>query len=353
MKWPALFAAAAVMLAGCGQPEPADQAPAAAGAPKPAPAGVVNVYSARHYDSDKDMYKAFEADTGIKVRFRESGAPELLETMRAEGEASPADLIISSDAGTLYRFETAGLMQPFQSDTLDAVVPEHFRDPEGYWYGLAKRVRVIAYDPERLSPDQVDEYADLASPALKGEICMRSSTNIYNLSLMGDLIDRLGAEAAEKWAGDVVANFARPPQGGDVSQIESIAAGECSASLVNHYYYVRLATGSSVQRKLTDTVKLSFPEQDGAGVHVNVTGAGLAAHAPNRDNAIKLLEWLATPKGQAMLTTQTKEFPLVADAELPEGLEALPGFTESDLPLSVLGENQSAAQEIYDRVGWN
>ena len=351
-----LLCAATVLLASCGNAgtsasEPGK--PAAESADKPKSASVLNVYSARHYDSDKDMYKQFEEETGIKVRYRESGAPELLETMKAEGDASPADVVISSDAGTLYRFEAAGLLQPLQDETLEAEIPEHFRQKDGYWYGLARRVRVIAYDPERVKPEEVAHYSDLADPRFKGEVCMRSSTNIYNLSLMGELIGRMGHDAAQAWADGVVANFARPPQGGDIDQIEAIAAGECSVALTNHYYYVRLTTGSPSERAAAAKVKLSFPEQDTTGTHVNVTGAGVAAHEPNRDNAVKFLEWLATEDGQTWLTGATKEFPMVEGVPLPEGLEALPDFRKSDFPLEELGTHQAEAQEIYDKAGWN
>ena len=354
MKWYAPLATAALFLAACSGPanEPAESdAPVT---PAAESAGVLNVYSARHYDSDKKMYKQFEAETGIKVRFRESGAAELLEAMKAEGENSPADVIISSDAGTLYRFEAAGLTQPANSEVLDEVVPEHFRDPDGNWYGLTKRFRVIVYDPERVTPEQVDEYADLASADFDGEVCMRSSTNIYNLSLMGELIDRMGEDTAAAWARSVVENFARPPQGGDTTQIEAIAAGECSVALTNHYYWVRMMQGSATQRAAASKTKLSFPQQDSWGTHVNVTGAAVAANSPNRENALRFIEWLTTPEGQALLTTETKEVPLIEGAKMPEGLELLPAeFKESVFPLNKLGENQGEAQAIYDRAGWN
>ena len=348
--------AATVLLASCGNPgAPASDAdkPVAESGDKPKSAGVLNVYSARHYDSDKAMYKAFETETGIKVRFRESGAPELLETMKAEGDASPADVVISSDAGTLYRFEAAGLLQPVEDVALDEKIPAHFRQKDGYWFGLARRVRVIAYDPERVTPDEVAHYSDLADPRFKGEVCQRSSTNIYNLSLMGELIGRMGHDAAQAWADGVVANFARPPQGGDITQIESIAAGECSVALTNHYYYVRMTTGAPSQQAAAAKVKLSFPEQDTTGTHVNVTGAGVAANAPHRDNAIKFIEWLASTDGQVWLTGETKEYPMIEGTPLPEGLGALPDFKKSDFPLDELGTHQSEAQEIYDTAGWN
>ncbi|MGH1422984.1 MAG: extracellular solute-binding protein [Hyphomonas sp.] len=344
-----LVGAACLILSACSQDT---SAPATAG-PAVGSNGIVNLYSARHYDSDKLMYKAFEEATGIKVRYRESGAAELLETMNAEAENSPADVIISSDAGTLYRFQAAGHTQAIDSPALNAAIPERLREENGNWFGLAKRVRVIAYDPTRLSADQVDEYADLASDALTNEVCMRSSTNIYNLSLMGELIDRMGSEGAESWTQSVVNNFARPPQGGDMTQIQSIAAGECSAALVNHYYWVRMSVGSKAQQAAAAKTKLSFPNQSTTGTHVNVTGAAVAAHAPNKENAIKFIEFLATPTGQELLTRETKEFPVIAAVTFPEGLEQLPEFKQSDFPLERLGKNQAEAQAIFDRAGWN
>ncbi|MCL4131996.1 UNVERIFIED_CONTAM: hypothetical protein GTU68_005196 [Idotea baltica] len=317
-------------------------------------AGSLNIYSARHYDSDRILYDTFEKETGIKVEFRESKAPQLLETLKAEGDASPADVIIASDAGTLYRFQNAGLTQPVESEIIDTVIPAHFREENNHWIGLAKRARVVVYDPARLEPEDVDDYTDLASGKLHGEVCMRSSTNIYNLSLMGELIERLGKDTATAWARSVVANFARQPQGGDTTQIESIAAGECSVALVNHYYYVRLAeSDSEAKRKVAAKTRLSFPGQTGDGTHINVTAAAIAANAPNKANAVRFIEFLATPEGQQLLTTETKEFPIIAGVTLPAGVEKLPTFNESDINLSLLGAHQSEAQTIYDNAGWN
>lgn len=347
---PTLAAFSIIALAACGASE---DTPAQTSVSEPT-GQKLNVYSARHYDSDRLLYKAFEDDTGIKVNFRESGAPQLLETMKAEGENSPADVIIASDAGTLYRFQDAGLTQPIESEVLTTAIPSHYREENGHWFGLAKRARVIVYDPARLSPEDVDEYTDLADGKLQGELCMRSSTNIYNLSLMGELIGRLGDDGASAWARSVVANFARPPQGGDTAQIESIAAGECSAALVNHYYWVRLAQSNApAQRALTEKTRLSFPDQETLGTHINVTAAAVAANAPNKTAAIQFIEFLSTPHGQDLLTTETKEFPIIASAIQPTGLSDLPEFKESNFPLSKLGEAQSQAQAIYDRAGWN
>ncbi|ABI76359.1 ferric iron uptake ABC transporter (FeT) family, periplasmic iron-binding protein [Hyphomonas neptunium ATCC 15444] len=349
----------ALGLAACGNPAPPAATPEAPVAPAeeaPAPAGAagtINVYSARHYDSDKAMYAAFEAETGIRVNVRESGAPELLETMRAEGERSPADVIIASDAGALYRFQDAGFTQGVTSDKLSAVIPETLREKDGNWFGLAKRARIIVYDPQVVSADEVDTYADLADARLKGEVCVRSSTNIYNLSLMGEIIGRSGAEAAAAWAEGVVANMARDPQGGDTAQIDAVAAGECAVALVNHYYWVRLAAGSPEDRLKTNRTQLSFPDQEGNGTHVNVTAAAVAAHSKSPELAIQFIEYLATPHGQELLTAETKEFPVVSGAAVPAGLEQIPGFKESDFPLSELGTHQPEAQAIFDRAGWN
>lgn len=315
--------------------------------------GVLNIYSARHYDSDEALYDAFEARTGIRVRAREAGAAQLLETMKAEGDASPADVILASDAGTLWRFQDAGLTQPVQSDILDAAIPARLRDPDGNWFGLAKRFRVIVYDKTLVSADEVDEFTDLATPRFDGEICVRSSSNIYNLSLLSELIERNGADAAADWARAVVGNFAQDPAGGDTDQIRAVAAGACSVAIANHYYWVRLASsGSTSDQEAAAATALSFASA-GNGAHVNITAGAVAANAPDRENAIAFLEFLASPEGQAMLVSETKEYPVVAGVPLPEGLMDLPeDLQESDLPLDVLGRNQVQAQQIYDRAGW-
>ena len=351
-----LATVSALLLAACGQP--ATQDPAAAPAETaatdaPADAEALNIYSARHYDSDKALYAKFEEETGIKVNVRESGAPELLETMKAEGANSPADVIIVSDAGALYRFQREGFTQAVRSEALEAAIPAQLREKDGHWFGLAKRVRVIVYDPQLLPTEEVDTYADLAEDRLKGEICVRSSTNIYNLSLLSEFIGRNGSEAAEAWAKGVASNFARPPEGGDTAQIEAVAAGQCAAAIVNHYYWVRLATGSTEERLTAAKTSVSFPDQDGNGTHVNITGAAVAANSKSPEAAVKFIEFLATKEGQTLLTSETKEFPIVAGVDYPQGLELLPGFKTSDYPLSDLGANQAEAQAIFDRAGWN
>lgn len=344
------------LLAACGRPAAQDPAgaPAQPAVSEPLPDGdALNVYSARHYDSDRVLFAKFEEETGIKVNVREAGAPELLETMKAEGANSPADVIIVSDAGSLYRFQREGLTQGVRSGALEAVIPAQLREKEGHWFGLAKRVRVIVYDPQLLPAEEVDAYADLAEDRLKGEICVRSSTNIYNLSLLSEFIGRNGSEAAETWARGVAGNLARPPEGGDTAQIEAVAAGQCAAALVNHYYWVRLANGTTEERLKVARTSLSFPDQDGAGTHVNITGAAVAANSRSPEAAVKFIEFLASPEGQALLTSETKEFPVVEGVAYPAGLEMLPGFKTSDYPLTELGTHQAEAQAIFDRAGWN
>lgn len=348
-----LACAAAVLLAACGQSTPAAGPEAAPESGAGAQGQSINIYSARHYDSDKAMYARFTEVTGIKVNVREAGAPELLETMKAEGANSPADLVIVSDAGALYRFQKEGLTQGVRSEALEAAIPEQLREKDGHWFGLAKRARVIVYDPQMLPVQEVDTYADLADERLRGEICVRSSTNVYNLSLLGEFIGRDGGEKAEQWAKGVTANFARPPEGGDTAQIEAVAAGQCAAAIVNHYYWVRLSQGTTEQRLKAAKTVISFPDQDGNGTHVNISGAAVTSSSKNPEAAVKFIEFLATPEGQALLTSETKEFPIVAGAAIPEGLEALPEFKQSDFPLDQLGVHQPEAQAIFDRAGWN
>lgn len=322
---------------------------------EPGSNGTLRIYSARHYDSDRLMYDAFEKASGGRVLYREAGANQLLETMKAEGANSPADLIIASDAGALWRFEDAGLTQALPEGEIESRIPARLLDTDRQWVGLARRVRGVAIDPERISPDQVDQWEDLADPSLKGEICVRSSTNIYNLSLMGEMIERWGPEKAKDWAEGVVANMARSPQGGDTQQIEGVAAGLCSIAITNHYYWVRMAeSGAAAQRDAAESTELIFPTfGPGTGAHVNITGAAIAAHSEHPELALQFIEYLLTPEGQALLVDETKEIPVNPDAHRPEGLDLIPAFEDSDMALHVFGEHQAEAQRIFDEAGWN
>jgi len=320
-----------------------------------APPQVLTLYSSRHYDSDKELYAMFEEETGVTLEVRESGASQLLETMKAEGDQSPADIILAADAGSLWRFKDAGLTQALQSDTLEATIPANYRAADGHWYGVARRMRGVAYDPTRWNAEDLAMWPMLAAEDKAGEICVRSSSNIYNLSLMGELIHRLGEDAAQNWATAIVSNMARNPQGGDTDQIRAIAAGECSIAIVNHYYWVRLgASESEADQQVAASTAFLFPEfAEGSGSHVNITGAAIAATADDLDLAEAFLTFLLTETGQSYLTRETKELPLIDGAPLPDGVDALPAFTPSDTALDIYGENQADAQRLYDLAGWN
>lgn len=322
--------------------------------PLPPPIGAVNVYSARHYDGDRALFRAFEDQTGIRVNVFEASAEQLVERLKAEGSESPADLIITVDAGNIGRAMEAGLLQPIASPALNAALPARLRDPGGAWYALTRRARVLVVDKNRVPEGAIGTYADLADPRWKGMVCVRSSGNVYNLSLMAALIGRWGAAEAELWAKGVVANFARAPQGGDTDQIKAVAAGQCAVALVNHYYLLRLQDSDQAEdRAIADKLRLVFPDQAGLGTHVNISGAGVATHAKNPDNARKLLEFLLQPAQQAVLSAANQEFP--AAQGVPAGtpaLKALGGFREDAAALSDLGPRQAEAQVIFDRAGW-
>lgn len=315
---------------------------------------VVNLYSARHYDTDQAMYDEFTKATGITVRLIEGKDDEIVERLKQEGAASPADVLILVDAGRLWRAEQAGVLAPVRSAVLEERLPARLRDPDGYWFGFSQRARVIYVDANAVDPALVQTYEDLARPELKGKVCIRSSTNIYNLSLMASLIERVGPEQAEAWARSVVANFARDPQGGDTDQIKAVAAGECAVALGNHYYWARLFNSKDpAERAIAEKVTVVWPNQASSGTHVNISGAGLAAHAPHKDAAIKFLEYLASDGAQSYFAAGNNEYPAVPGVEYPNpALERLGPFKAEAMNVAVYGENQPQAQAIYDKVGW-
>ena len=316
---------------------------------------VLTVYSSRHYDSDQLMYKAFEDITGAKVEVRESKADQLLETMKAEGDNSPADIVIAADAGSLWKFQDAGLTQPITDDGISALIPANYQQSEGHWFGVARRVRGVVYDPTRWEASDVTAWSDLTDTSKEGEICVRSSSNIYNLSLMGEQIFRNDSGNAGEWAKSIVSNMARNPQGGDTDQIRAVAAGECSIAIVNHYYWVRLASSASeADQVAASAVNFIVPSfEDGRGAHVNITGAAVTSTSDAPELATQFIAYLLTDEGQNYLTMETKELPITETAALPEGVEALPEFTASPTPLEVFGKNQAEAQRLYDLAGWN
>ena len=315
---------------------------------------VVNVYSTRHYPTDTRLYENFTAATGIKVNLIEGQEDPLIERIRAEGENSPADVLITVDAGRLWRAEQMGLFAPIRSELLEARIPAYFRHPEGKWFGFSYRARVIVYNKAAVSRDEIKGYADLADPKWKGRVCVRSSGNVYNLSLLAALIEHWGEEKARAWAQGVKNNLARPPQGSDTDQIKAVAAGECDVALVNHYYYVRLlASDKPADLDVVRKVALAWPDQDGNGTHVNISGAGMVGTAPHKEAAIRFLEYLASEEAQVYFAVGNNEWPTVPDvAYRNRVLASLGEFKIDPLPVEVLGKNQPLAQRIFDEVGW-
>ncbi|PMR81268.1 Fe(3+) ABC transporter substrate-binding protein [Halomonas urumqiensis] len=313
----------------------------------------LNLYSARHYDSDEALYEAFTEETGIEVNVLEGDSDQLIERIKREGMASPADVMMTVDAGRLWRAEEEGIFQGVESDVLNERLPEAMRHPEGLWFGFSQRVRAIYYNPETVDPSDVATYEALAEPAQEGKVCIRSSSNIYNQSLLASMIEHHGAEAAEEWAQGVVNNMARDPEGGDTDQILGVASGECDIAVANHYYYVRLLeSDDEADREAASKVEILFPNQDDRGTHVNVGGAGVVADAPNRDNAVRFLEFLSSDAAQEIFAQGNNEFPVVEGISMNAVLESWGEFNKDDLNISVLGENNPEAVRIFDRAGW-
>lgn len=338
------FIAAAVAVTGCTQ-----QPNTNAGSK-----GELNLYSARHYDADEQLYSLFEKETGIAINRIDMKGDLLLERLKAEGDQSPADVVLLVDAGNFYRAQQAGLLQTISSDVLTTTIPAALHGQNKMWFGVAKRARIIAYDKAKISPAQVATYEGLADPSLKGMICVRPSSNIYNLSLMASFVDMWGVPKAEAWAKGVVANFARAPEGADTDQIKAIAEGKCAVSIVNHYYAIRMQRSPDAAEKAVGLkASLSFPNQATTGTHINVSGGALAAHAPNKANAVKFLEFLASPAAQTILAQANDEFPAVAGTKTDNAeLAAVAGFKEATTSMAALGNNQAEAQKIFDRAGW-
>lgn len=318
----------------------------------PALAQEVNIYSSRHYDTDEQLYTDFTEATGIAVNRIEGTADELIARLKAEGANSPADIILTVDAGRIWLTDQEGLLQPVDSEVLNERIPDYLRSPDGDWYGFSTRARVIFYAKDRVeNPPRT--YAELADPAWEGKVCIRSSSNIYNLSLMGSIIAHEGEEGAKAWAEGVLANLARPPEGGDTDQLRGLVSGICDVAVANTYYFAR-AQAEPVEGIGADVEKIGvvFPNQETTGTHVNIAAAGVAANAPNRDEAVQFLEYLTTPSAQGFFANQNHEFPVVAEAEVGEIAAALGAFKPDTLNLNALGENQAKAQAIFNEVGF-
>ncbi len=318
---------------------------------------VVNVYSARHYDTDDTLYQQFTEQTGIAVNLIEGDSDALLARLQREGELSEADVFITVDAGRLHRGVEQGIFAPVDSIVLNERIPENLRHPDGLWFGLTQRVRVLIVSRDRVAEGSITTYEDLADPKLKGKVLVRGSSNIYNQSLVAAMLETQGEATTRTWVEGLVANFARTPQGGDRDQIRAVAAGEGDVALANHYYFARMLTGDdAADKEAAAKVRLVFPNQegqgDGRGAHVNVSGIGVTKNAPNRDNAIKFIEYLTTPDAQAMLALANNEYPVVDDVELSDVLKTFGKFRVERVPASALGENNRDAVRLMDAAGW-
>jgi iron(III) transport system substrate-binding protein len=315
---------------------------------------VLNLYSSRHYQTDEALYANFTKLTGIKINRIEAGEDALIERIRNEGARSPADVLITVDAGRLWRADQLGLFQPVKSAALEARIPASFRDPAGHWFGFSMRARAIAYDRTKVKPGEITTYEQLADPRWKGKICSRSGNHIYNLSLMGALIEHLGEAKAEAWAKAVRGNLARDPKGGDTDQIKGVAAGECELAITNTYYWARIQRSTNPQDKvIAERVGLIMPNQSSWGTHVNISGAGVLKNAPHRDAAVRFLEYLASDEAQRYFADGNNEWPTVATVQvLNPALAGLGQFKYDPLNVAVLGRNQPASQKLYDRVAW-
>jgi len=315
---------------------------------------ILNLYSSRHYQTDEALYTGFTQKTGITIHRIEAPEDALIERLRNEGAASPADVLVTVDAGRLWRAEQVGLFQPTRSAELERRIPAHLRHPDGLWFGFSTRARVIVFNKDAVKLGEIRSYEDLAAAKWKGKVCMRSSSSIYNLSLGAAMIAHHGDQKTEDWAHGVAANFARAPKGGDTDLIKAVAAGECALTLANTYYYARLARSQKPdEREAVAKTGVLWPNQDGRGTHINISGAGVIKYAPHRREAIQFLEYLASDEAQRYFADGNNEYPVVSTTKTDNpALTALGTFKPDTLNVSALGRNQPAAQKAYDRAGW-
>ncbi len=320
-------------------------------------ANEVNLYTSRHYDSDDALYQKFTNDTGIKVNVISGKGKALMERLASEGVNSPADVFITVDAGNLWKVQKDGMFQSISSDTINSIVPENLRGPNNEWVGIAKRSRVIYYNPVNVSAEDMEglTYEDLSDPKWKGRVAIRSSGNMYNQSLVASLIANNGIDATEKWAHRFVGNFARKPEGNDRAQIMAVANGEADVAVANSYYIGLMLSGKKgeEQQAAARKVELHFPSQDGRGAHINVSGAGLMKNAPNANNAVKFIEFLLSEEAQSHIVNNTYEFPML-EGVAPSDLIAQfgSGFKEDQTSVASYGEFNPEAVKLMDRVGW-
>ncbi len=313
----------------------------------------VNVYSARKEALIKPLLTQFEEQTGITVNLITGKADALLQRLKIEGKASPADIFITVDAGRLQRAKEANVLQAVESEVLNSNIPQNLRDSDNLWFGLSQRARTIFYAKDKVKPEQLSSYEDLGDPKWKGKICLRSSNNIYNQSLVASMIENIGLEQTQAWAEKLIDNLAKPPSGGDTDLIKAVAAGVCEVTLANTYYFGRIMNSDKASdKKLVSDVGLFWANQNGRGVHMNVSGAGVTKYAKNRANAVKLIEFMSMPEAQAWYSMINSEFPTLAEAVISPSLKSWGTYKADPIALNVLGENNRSAVELMDRAGW-
>lgn len=316
-------------------------------------AGIVNLYTDRHYDTDAELYAKFTEETGIEVNVIKGKGDELIERMTREGEDTEADLLITADAGRLFRAKDAGLLQAVTSDIVEENVPSNLRDNENHWIGLTMRARVIVFAKDRVTPEMLSTYEDLTDSKWAGKILVRSSSNIYNQSLLASFIEVNGEQAAKEWAAGLVNNMAREPQGNDRAQATAVVAGEGDLAIMNTYYIGKMLNSENPEEvNVANKVGIFFPNQETSGTHVNVSGAGLAKHSKNKENAVKLVEFLTSEEAQDLYSSANYEYPVNQKVEASELLKSWGDFKTQDINLTVLGDNNLRAVEIFNEVNW-
>lgn len=316
--------------------------------------GEINLYSARHYDTDNSLYQGFSNRTGLNINLIEASSDELIERLKSEGARSPADVFITVDAGRLWRADEDDLLQPITSSVLTAAVPESLREPNGKWFGLTKRARVVIYNKDRVNPADLSTYENLVDEKWRGQILVRTSTNIYNQSLVGSIIETHGEAEAENWVRGLVANFARDPEGNDTAQIRACAAGFGDLAIANHYYLVRLAKSDDpADQEVVSKVGMFFPNQRDRGTHVNISGGGVLKNSPNPEGGQQFLEYLVSEEAQAIFAQGNNEYPVLSGVPIDPVLASFGSFkSDTTNNAAVFGRNNPLALQVTDRAGW-
>ena len=331
----------AILVAGMAVPALADDA------------GELNLYSSRHYDTDERLYSDFTDLTGIKINRIEGNADELIQRMKAEGANSPADILLTVDTSRLERAKDAGVLQSIDSAVLESRIPESLQDSDNQWFGFSQRARIVFYDKADVTEPPMT-YLDLADPKYSGMVCHRSSSNVYSQTLLSSIIENHGEEAAKEWAAGVVANFARSPEGGDTDQLRGLVSGECDISISNTYYFARAIRRDvdGLPADARENIGWVFPAQNTEGAHMNLSGGGVAASAPNKDNAIAFMEYLSSAQAQEYFSSGNDEYPAVPGVAISPSVAALGQFRPDDVNLSAVAKNVPLAQAVFNEVGW-